>query len=62
MGHAVSVMLRCGRERNVFKEEVHDFYKTSWFIEFEALGRMLEIRGLCDKPFKRYSRLKKEYF
>ena len=38
--------------------EVHDFYKTSWFVEFEALSRMVKVRGSCDKPFKRYSRLK----
>ena len=45
-----------------FKGEVHDFYKTSWFIEFEALSRMVKVRGTCDKPFKRYSRLKKLTF
>ena len=41
-----------------FKGEVHDFYKTSRFVEFEALSRMVKVRGSCDKPFKRYSRLK----
>ena len=41
-----------------FKGEVHDFYKTSWFVEFEALSQMVKVRGSCDKPFKRYSRLK----
>ena len=40
------------------KGEVHDFYKISWFVEFEALSRMVKVRGSCDKPFKRYSRLK----
>ena len=38
--------------------EVHNFYKTSWYVEFEALSRMVKMRGSCDKPFKRYSRLK----
>ena len=41
--------------------EIHDFYKTSWFVEFEALSRMVKVRGSCDKPFKRNSRLK-NYF
>ena len=41
-----------------FKGEVHNFYTTSWLLEFEALSRMVEVRGSCDKPFKRYSRLK----
>ena len=40
------------------KGEVHDFYKTSWFVEFEVLNQMVKVRGSCDKPFKRYSRLK----
>ena len=38
--------------------EVNDFYKTSWFVEFEALSRMVKVRGSCDKPFKRHPRLK----
>ena len=42
----------------VLKREVHDFYKTSWFVEFEVLSRMVNVRGSYDKPFKRYSRLK----
>ena len=41
-----------------FKGEAQDFYKTSWFVEFEALSRMVKVRGSCDKPFNRYSRLK----
>ena len=41
-----------------FNGEVHNFYKTSWFVEFKALSRMVKVRGLCDKLFKRYSRLK----
>ena len=40
------------------KGEVHDFYKTSWFVEFEALSRMVKVQGSCDKPLNRYSRLK----
>ena len=40
------------------KGEVHDFYKTSWFVEFEALSQMVKVRGSCNKPFKRYSQLK----
>ena len=40
------------------KGEVHDFYKTSWFVELEALSRMVKVRGSCDKPFKGYLRLK----
>ena len=39
------------------KGEVHDYYKA-WFVEFEALSRMVKVRGSCDKPFKRYLRLK----
>ena len=50
----ILMMIQC---RNA-KGEVHDFYKTSWFVEFEALSRMVKARGSCDKPFKRYSRLK----
>ena len=33
------------------KGEVHGFYKTSWFVEFEALSRMVKVQGSCDKPF-----------
>ena len=36
MGHAVSVMLRCGRERNVFKGEVHDFLQN--FMVYRVRG------------------------
>ena len=43
---------------NLIKGEVHDFYKTSWVVEFEALSRMVKVWGSCDKPFKRYSWLK----
>ena len=32
--------------------EVHDFCKTSWFVEFKALSRLVKVRGSCDKPFK----------
>ena len=39
----------------IVKGEVHDFYKTSWFIEFEALSRMGKVQGSCDMPIKRYS-------
>ena len=46
--------------RNVLKGEVHDFYKTSWFKEFEALSRMMEVRGSCAKPFKRLQRYSTE--
>ena len=40
------------------KGEVHEFYRTSWFVEFEALSQMLKLLDSCDKPFKRYSRSK----
>ena len=46
------------KHQNIIEGEVHDFYKTSWFVEFEALSRMVKVRGSCNKPFKRYSRLK----
>ena len=36
------------------KGEVHDFYKPSWFVEFEAPSWMVKVRGSCDKPFKRF--------
>ena len=39
----------------IVKEEVHDFYKTSWFIEFETLSRIRKVQGSCDMPLKRYS-------
>ena len=42
----------------IFEGEVHDFYKTLWFVEFKALSLMVKVWGSCDKPFKRYSRLK----
>ena len=29
----------------------HDFYKTSWFVEFEALSRMVKVRGSCALRF-----------
>ena len=53
--YTVEVIILTGRK---FKGEVHDFYKTSWFVEFEALSRMVKVRGSCDKPVKGYSRLK----
>ena len=40
------------KKMNSLEGEVHDFYKTSWFVEFEALSRMVKVRGSCDKPFK----------
>ena len=42
--------------------EVRDFYKTSWSIEFEALSRMVKVRGSWDKPFKRFRDRKKLTF
>ena len=56
MDISIEATLRTG----TIKGEIPDFYKTSWFREFEALSRMVKVRGSCDKPFKRYSRLKKK--
>ena len=54
----LTVTQQYNKQSQILKGEVHDFYKTSWFVVFEALSRMVKVRGSCDKPFKMYSRLK----
>ena len=40
------------------KGELQHFSITSWFVDIEALSRMVKVSVACDKPFLRYSRLK----
>ena len=37
--------------------EVHPKMKTSYLVVFGALGRIVKIRGACDKKFGIYKRL-----
>ena len=59
-GHAGQVFFREALQQHVWgpglKGKFMIFTKTSWIVEFEALSRMVKVRGSCDKPLKRYFR------
>ena len=47
----IFMSVSCGLTTFILLRGISDFYFASWFVELEALSRIVMIRGVCDSPF-----------